>query len=176
MRFTILLLACCFSGLLASAQTEVKKDTSYPVPNAWVENIPVFEEFDYINSIFNQNNDTTYVINFWATWCAPCVAELPYFEEVQAAGGKTKVILVSLDFPSQFKKKLVPFVQDRKLQSTVWALADTDHDSWINKVSPEWTGAIPITVVYKGDHREVMLHEFESADELKGIVKRISDR
>ena len=60
--------------------------------------------------------DKTYVINFWATWCAPCVKELPYFEEVnkEFKDKNTEVILVSLDFPSQIESKLKPYLKKIK--------------------------------------------------------------
>ena len=38
--------------------------------------------FDGLQPFLNQKNDTLYVINFWATWCVPCVKELPIFEKI----------------------------------------------------------------------------------------------
>ena len=62
--------------------------------------------------------DTTYVVNFWATWCGPCVKELPNFEQLRVAnaGQKVKVLLVSLDYASQLDKKVKPFVTQRGLK------------------------------------------------------------
>ena len=53
-----------------------------------------YEKFDDIAPLFNKNNDTTYVINFWATWCKPCVEELPYFEDLYAAYSDKKVKII----------------------------------------------------------------------------------
>ena len=66
-------------------------------------------------------SDTTYVVNFWATWCGPCVQELPGFERVRAAMAQRKVkfLLVSLDYASQVEKRVIPFVRKRKIQSEV---------------------------------------------------------
>ena len=70
-------------------------------------------DFDGLYSKIDLSADKTYVINFWATWCSPCVKELPYFEEVnkQSEDKNTEVILVSLDFPSQIETKLKPYLK-----------------------------------------------------------------
>ena len=75
------------------------------------ENLTSYETFDEMAHIFEYESDTTYVINFWATWCGPCVKELPYFAEIPSEdqrGNPIKVILVSLDFPTQVESKLIP--------------------------------------------------------------------
>ena len=102
-----------------------------------------------------KQNDTTYVVNFWATWCAPCVKELPHFETLTSnyKDKKVKVLLISLDFPHLYDKKLKPFIVEHKLQSEVVALDDPDMNSWIPEVSPEWSGSLPATLIYNRDKR-----------------------
>ena len=72
-------------------------------------------DFDGLYSKIDLSVEKTYVINFWATWCAPCVKELPYFEEVnkEFKDKNTEVILVSLDFPSQIETKLKPYLKKK---------------------------------------------------------------
>ncbi|MFK8100911.1 MAG: TlpA disulfide reductase family protein [Saprospiraceae bacterium] len=135
--------------------------------------IKVYNSFDEMEAaILKYDNDTTYLINFWATWCAPCVKELPYFEKAATAyaGKKFKMILVSLDFAEQLDKKVIPFVKDRKIQSEVVLLDDQQANKWIDRVSPEWSGAIPITLVYKGEKRAFYEKEFHSVKELEEII------
>ena len=93
--------------------------------------------------------DTTYVVNFWATWCGPCVKELPGFEQLRAAnaGKKVKVLLVSLDYASQLDKKVRPFVRQRALQSEVVLLNETDPNTWLDKVDATWSGSLPFTLI-----------------------------
>src|SRR5690606_37914073 len=56
--------------------------------------------YDQLKPYLSEDNDTTYVVNFWATWCVPCVGELPYFQnlERQMEGKPFRLLLVSLDF------------------------------------------------------------------------------
>ena len=101
------------------------------------------------------SNDTTYVINFWATWCPPCRKELPAFEKLNKTyqNKPVKVILVSLDFPNQVKSDLIPFIENNKIKSRVLLLNDPDSNSWIDKVNKSWSGSIPATLVYNKNKR-----------------------
>jgi thiol-disulfide isomerase/thioredoxin len=116
--------------------------------------IPVYD-YRGMKHIFEHENDTTYVINFWATWCAPCVKELPYFESLlkKYQDKKMSVILVSLDFINSVDKALIPFLINKKLKSNVYILDDSDANTWINLVDPSWSGALPATVIYNKNGR-----------------------
>lgn len=106
--------------------------------------------FDEFEKFLNKKNDTTYVINFWATWCRPCVAELPYFFQLEEELKNEKVhfIFVSLDFPKSVDGKLLPYLKEKGIDSHVVLLDDPDANSWIPKVSGGWQGSIPATVIY----------------------------
>ncbi len=119
--------------------------------------------FNQFKSLLEKENDTTYVINFWATWCKPCVEELPAFEKLHAEIGskKMKVILVSLDFPSEVNKQLIPFIRERNLQPEVIVLNDPDTNSWIPKIDKKWTGAIPATLFYNNNKRAFYEESFD---------------
>lgn len=117
------------------------------------QEVVVFDKFSDFEYLLQKNNDTTYVINFWATWCKPCVNELPEFEEINQhfKNRKFKMILVSLDFDTQLNSKVIPFMLDQNIQSEVVLLADTKQNDWIDKVNKEWSGSIPVTVIYNND-------------------------
>lgn len=131
--------------------------------------------FDELDKYLHFNNDTTYVVNFWATWCAPCIKELPYFEELNST--KTtdplKVILVSLDFPQHYESALIPFIEKRGIKSTVLYLDDGKAHKWIPKVDEKWSGAIPATLIYKGDKRK-FIEGGMTREELEKAVKEIN--
>lgn len=153
----LLLLLVCFSMKLSAQQANKPIDV-YKKEGVSVKayNFKTFEHYLHIQ------NDTTYVINFWATWCKPCVAELPNFEKLntQYKGQKVKVILVSLDMKKQVEKSLLPFIKRKNLQSEVVFLNDPDADSWIGKVDKNWSGAIPATVIYNKVNRKFYEQSF----------------
>ncbi|WP_286927992.1 TlpA family protein disulfide reductase [Flavobacterium sp. UBA4197] len=119
-------------------------------------------DFNGLEPLLKKDNDTTYVVNFWATWCVPCVAELPHFEKLNAdyKDKKVKVLLVSLDMPQKVESNLLPFIKKKNMQSEIVYLNDPDANAWISKVDTAWSGAIPATVIYKGDKRKFFEQSF----------------
>lgn len=132
-------------------------------------------DFDKLEYFLKKKNDTTYVVNFWATWCVPCVQELPHFEKLNAEykAEKVKVLLVSLDMHKMVESKLIPFIKDKNLKSDVVLLRDPDANSWIAKVDKSWSGAIPATIIYKGNDRKFYEKAF-TYEELKKEVDSFS--
>jgi thiol-disulfide isomerase/thioredoxin len=116
--------------------------------------IPVYK-IDKLLSRIEKNNDTLYIVNFWATWCKPCVQELPDFEKInqEYKTQKVKVILVTLDFKEELKKRVIPFIKKNKYTSEVILLDEFDG-SFIDKVSKDWSGAIPATLLIKNNKKE----------------------
>ncbi|HTO34940.1 MAG TPA: TlpA disulfide reductase family protein, partial [Flavobacterium sp.] len=124
-------------------------------------------DFDRLEPYLNQKNDTVYVVNFWATWCVPCVEELPHFEKLNAEYKERdfKMLLVSLDFPKMAESRVIPFIKEKDLKAEVVLLNDPDANRWIEKVSKDWSGAIPATLIYKNNTREFYEKTF-TEDEL----------
>ncbi len=141
-----------------------------------VDDLKVFDFEGLQSYLSTKDKNKTYVINFWATWCAPCVKELPYFEELNTNydSKNVEVVLVSLDFPNKIESKLIPFIEKRNLKSEVVVLDDVKSNEWIPKVNENWTGAIPATVIYnegltKFYERSFTYKELET--ELKPFLK-----
>jgi len=129
--------------------------------------------YETLKPLLHKTDNNTYIINFWATWCKPCVEELPAFEKINAdyKNKNVEVILVSLDFPNQIETRLIPFIKEHKLQSKVILMADLDQNTWIPKISEKWSGAIPATLIYTKDTREFYEQSFTYELLLKELNK-----
>jgi thiol-disulfide isomerase/thioredoxin len=155
------------SADLATNTTEVKQLYDF--------NLEVYD-YEGLKPFLNKQDDKVHVVNFWATWCAPCIKELPSFEKVHSnyKSKSVEVLLVSLDFPRNYEKKLKPFIAKHKLQSKIIALDDVDMNKWVAEVSEDWSGAIPATIIYTRDKRQFYERSFsyeELEKELKQFLK-----
>lgn len=119
-------------------------------------------KIDQLNERIKNGKDSTYVVNFWATWCAPCIKELPHFEKLGAEhkSEKLAVLLVSLDFKSKLASNVVPFVKRKNLKNEVFLLNESSPQEFIDRIDPSWSGSIPATLFIKGSNRKFIESEF----------------
>ncbi|MFM1874768.1 MAG: hypothetical protein RL266_505 [Bacteroidota bacterium] len=131
------------------------------------QSVPVIG-LDVLEKRLENGSDTTYIVNFWATWCGPCVKELPYFETLHTAsvGTKRKVLLVTLDFVTHLDSKVIPFLNERQIKSEVLLMDENNPNKWIPRVSEKWTGALPATLFVNKQKKTRHFHEgsFEEGD------------
>ncbi|MFC5269972.1 TlpA family protein disulfide reductase [Adhaeribacter terreus] len=134
-------------------------------------------KFAELQALRNNPSDTLFVMNFWATWCKPCVKELPYFEAINTKykGQPVKVMLVSMDSKKDLQTKVLPFVKKRNLRSDLYLLDEPDANSWIDKLELKWSGAIPATIFF---NNQKQLYRFEEKEfheaELYGLVDELN--
>jgi len=131
-------------------------------------------KFERLNQMIEHRKDEVQIFNFWATWCKPCIEELPQFESItqQYSEGRVKVYLISLDFIDQIETKLKPFLQKRQIKSQVKLLDETDFNSFIDKIDPRWSGAIPATlIITRSGDKEFYEKQFKEG-ELEKVVSQ----
>lgn len=128
--------------------------------------------YEELKSILQKEDGKLYVVNFWATWCKPCIEELPHFMEVNElykTDPNFKMILVSLDNAKALDTKVKRFIENNNLKVDVYLLDDNKKmNEWIPATDPSWSGAIPATIFYKNKKKvhfqELQMTQFELED------------
>lgn len=113
------------------------------------QSIPRWKITDLVN-YYHKDSDSIYVINFWSTWCQPCVEEIPFMQKIsnKHAGNKVKLLLVSLDLYKLYPDKLKAFAKKHRFTSDLVWLDETDADIFCPAIDKKWSGAVPATLIY----------------------------
>ena len=106
-------------------------------------------KFPELAKMLNSQTDTTYLFNFWATWCQPCVTEFPDLQKFAAenAGRKFRLIFISLDFKKDLSTSVARFLASHNVHEQVYLLDEPDYNSWIDEVDSSWEGNLPASLV-----------------------------
>ena len=158
----------CLVAIIAVTTASAQK-ASTSAPAQKVEVI----KFQRLEELMTTRSEKIQVINFWATWCGPCVQELPSFQGLHVHDPSVEVTLVNLDYADQLNK-VKSFVAKRKITARVLLLDDIDYDSWIDRVDPAWGGAIPATLfVNTATGQKIFVDRPLSESELDAQVKAL---
>ncbi|TFF39719.1 TlpA disulfide reductase family protein [Mucilaginibacter psychrotolerans] len=108
----------------------------------------------------SQGHDTTYIVNFWATWCKPCIKELPVFAQIQQqlSGKPLEVIFVSTDDYHKGLKNIGTFVEKHDLGGEIY-LMNEPPAIYLPAINKNWTGSLPATLVVWPGKREWKLYK-----------------
>ena len=125
---------------------------------------------DELYRIIESPSKKLQILNFWATWCKPCIEELPEFEQMNTEEN-VEVHLISLDPINILENRVKPFIRKKKLHSKLYLLDENDYDSIINRVDKHWSGAIPATIIKKPNEKRYSFYEkkFETGELYKTI-------
>lgn len=173
---TIFFLVLCFmfscKQETGQKETVATKDTSTSYTAQPLEIV----DYEGLKPYLKTDSEKVYIVNFWATWCAPCIKELPYFDRINQTyrDKNVEVLLVSIDFPKKYESHLKPFIVKHQLKSKVMALNDMDSATWVPGIDPNWSGAIPATLIFNKDKRQFYEQTFtyeELEMELKHFLK-----
>lgn len=110
---------------------------------------------DQLNERISKGLDTTFVINFWATWCGPCKKELPSFIKLENeyAKDKMKLLLISVDYKSVLSGKVVPYMKKFKKREDLFWLDEKNEQDYIDRIDKNWSGGLPATLFIKAGRR-----------------------
>lgn len=166
-RFATMLNKTVVLLLITLSLTSCKVEHKAPVLDA--------VNYDQLNNIMLKNDDVLYVVNFWATWCKPCMEELPHFLEVNdenASNKNFKMILVSLDKSDNLRHGVQAVVNSMDIKTDVYLLDDAKRmNEWIPAINENWSGSIPATAFYKNG-KQLDFHEGQlSKSELQELIK-----
>ena len=163
MKYTLPLVAIGFLMLVFSCKP-VATD-----PNATIE---VLETFTELQTIINEGDHEVTVLNFWSTTCAPCLKEMPHFNELEAAypDKKVKILLVSLEKATRLDTHIYPFVKRLGINPEVVVLTDPNYNVWTDHIDTSWYGALPATLILKGDQRNFRFGSYKTYEELRSDV------
>lgn len=138
------------------------------------QSIPKWKIEDVVRS-YSAKNDTVYVVNFWATFCKPCIEEIPDFIRIvnKYKDQKVKLLLVSLDLPSFYPAKIAAFAKKNKYNTNIVWLNETNADHFCPMIDKKWSGAIPATIIVNSRTGFRFFAEDQvSAADLEGLLKK----
>lgn len=131
-------------------------------------------KFEQLEEMLNAEDKKLLVVNFWATWCIPCVKELKHFERLsrEYESRNLKVLLVSIDYPDKIEKVLKPFLKKNNITAETVVLDESNANKWINRVSEKWEGSIPATLIIDTESKGRSFYEQEfTYEELQKITE-----
>ena len=132
-------------------------------------------KFEDLKKQINKVSDTTLVVHFWATWCRPCIEELPNYEKLSQEFLKKKVrfLMVSMDFTKDLKSKVEPFIEKNGIRSEVVLLDEPDYNAWIDEIDKDWSGTIPATLMVNLTMRKRIF--FEGQANMEKFIEELKE-
>jgi thiol-disulfide isomerase/thioredoxin len=103
-----------------------------------------------LQQLIEQSRGKVVLINFWATWCEPCVEELPALMKIaqQFQPQGLQIFFVSIDEPEDIDGKVLPFLKAQGVAFRTYIKRTKDDEAFINAIDKKWSGAIPATFIY----------------------------
>ena len=106
------------------------------------------------------------VFNFWATWCAPCIEEMPSFNKIVGQNKNIELVFVSVDNEKAFPETIRMMVNKKKIHATVIWLNETNADVFCPRIDKKWEGSIPASLFinHKNSYRKFIESQLSPAE------------
>ena len=113
-----------------------------------------------LKRLMRERNGKILLLNIWATWCAPCVAEFPDLAKFSQTCDTTavEVAAISADYPDEVDAKIIPFLRKMSISFPVHVAQFEHQEDFINAVNRSWSGALPATLIYDSHGKERFFH------------------
>ncbi len=137
--------------------------------------IEVLGQFSELQAMIDAGDHEVVILNFWSTTCAPCIKEMPHFNKLQTEyqSKKVRIILVSLEKAKRLETHIHPFVKKLGIIPEVVVLTDPNYNIWTDKIDTSWYGALPATVMLKGEKRKFRFGSYKTYQELQTDVDEL---
>jgi len=144
-------------------------------PTSKPSSIEILEHFEGLQTIIDANHNKLLLVNFWATSCPPCIKEMPHFNrlEQEYSNKNLKILLVSLDRIKDLDSRVYPFVSKYEILPEVAILQDQNYSAWTAKIDTSWYGALPATILLKGEQKKFRFGAYEDYEDLEKDVKEL---
>ena len=136
-RVLCLITICVFGSSCEAQQKSQPNEELALLDASAVQLLDIFEQ---------HKGNKPVLVNFWATWCAPCIEEFPYIVELKKEyGDKFELVFVSGDF-EEAKNDARAFLDKQGVDFVTYFKKGKD-DEFISSISDSWTGALPFTLI-----------------------------
>ena len=140
-----------------------------------VRKVSSLNQIDSLKSSYDGN---VILVNFWASWCKPCVEEFPDLLKLRNdfSGKGLKIVFISLDFPEDINTKLIPFLKKNNVDFTTFQCNFKNTEDLMDYFDKKWDGAIPATFIFdrKGVLRSKIVGS-KSYDFYQGEISKFTD-
>jgi thiol-disulfide isomerase/thioredoxin len=120
------------------------------VSRSFTQEVKPLSSINDIRQVMDSNKGKVLLLNFWATWCKPCVKEFPELLKLynDYKNKEFEIVFISTDVPEDVDSKVIPFLKNQGVDFITYYNNFNDPAELINFVDMKWEGAIPSTYIY----------------------------
>jgi len=124
-----------------------------------------------LKSLYTSPSDTLYMVHFFATWCKPCIKELPKLLALDSQNSKInhKLILVCLEDEKTSSDAMEKLALQLRIKHTIYLLNPKNVNQWINDIDPRWSGSLPMTLLKKR-HKRICIERDLTQKDIHSII------